>query len=111
MLIKLNILTTLFLLMACSEGANIGTSENDKTLFGSDEKLSGVGYIKYVTVEGGYFELITSDNKIFDVHDLPDEYKKDGIVVKFTGHINKELVCVHAAAPILTLKIIERLEH
>ena len=106
-----NIILIFYFWIGCADSSDVDIMENNKTSYGSDENIIGVGYIKFSDLEGGYYELITSDNKVFDVHDLPEVYKINGIIVKFSGIIRAESVCVHAGAPTLELKSIEKLKY
>ncbi len=68
------------------------------------------GTVRYVGLEGGFYELVADDGEKYDPLNLPTEYKKDGLRVKFQIKEKKDVVGFHMRGKIVEVVTIERLE-
>ena len=53
------------------------------------ESLEDTGTIKYVRLEGGFYGIISDNGQELDPVNLKDEFKKDGLRVKFVYSLKK----------------------
>jgi len=67
------------------------------------------GEVRYSNLEGGFYELVADDGERYDPVNLPDEYKKDGLRVKFQIRAKRDIVGIHMAGKIVEIVKIEKL--
>ena len=48
-------------------------------------RIQGKGTIKHVNVEGGFYGIVGDDGRNYDPLNLPQEFKVDGLAVRFTA--------------------------
>ena len=68
------------------------------------------GTVLYKKLEGGFFALISTDNKHYTLRKLPKEFKLEGLVVEITGMINKDIITFTQFGELLeveTVKVID----
>jgi hypothetical protein len=66
------------------------------------------GKVKYTQLEGGFYELISKDGRHFDPINLPEDFKKDGLPVKFCVKPRKDLVGFHMRGTIVEILDIQK---
>ena len=68
------------------------------------------GTVRYVELEGGFYELVANSGEKYDPVNLPAEYRNDGLRVKFQIKEKKGLVSFHMRGKIVEVVTIEKLE-
>jgi hypothetical protein len=61
----------------------------------SSEYIEAQGTITYVGLEGGFWGILASDGRKFDPVNLPDKFKKDGLIVRVKLRPRDELAGTH----------------
>jgi hypothetical protein len=67
------------------------------------------GEVRYNNLEGGFYELVADGGERYDPVNLPDEYKKDGLRVKFQIREKRDMVGIHMVGKIVEVVKIEKL--
>ena len=67
------------------------------------------GTVRYSNLEGGFYELAADSGERYDPVNLPAEYKKDGLRVKFQINEKKDMVGIHMRGKIVEVVKIEKL--
>ena len=49
----------------------------------TDDAIQGIGTIRYVDLEGGFYGLVAEDGTKYDPSPLPDRLREDGLRVRF----------------------------
>ncbi len=57
--------------------------------------LEDTGTIKYINLEGGFYGIVGDSGQKLDPVNLKDEFKKDGLRVKFVYSLKKDKMSVH----------------
>ena len=65
------------------------------------------GTVRYIELEGGFYELVADDGEKYDPLNLPAEYRKDGLRVKFQISEKKDIVSFHMRGKIVEVVRIE----
>lgn len=73
-----------------------------------DEQMM-TGTVRYSNLEGGFYELVADSGERYDPVNLPDEYKKDGLRVKFQIREKRDVVGIHMVGKIVEIVKIEKL--
>ncbi|HOB17399.1 MAG TPA: DUF333 domain-containing protein [Candidatus Methanoculleus thermohydrogenotrophicum] len=55
-----------------------------------DDCISGIGTVTYVDLEGGFYGIVADDGERYLPTDLPAEYRKDGLRVRFTADVARD---------------------
>jgi putative hemolysin len=76
----------------------------------SKEQVTGNGTITYVDLEGGFYGIITEGGDRYYPLDLPDDYKVDGMRVRFTAIITEDTVTVQQWGTPAEIAAIERID-
>lgn len=63
-----------------------------KKFIKANEKVNLIGEVRFINLEGGFYGIIGSDGKNYYPVNLSNEFKIDGIKVKFEGRIRKDLI-------------------
>jgi len=90
----------------CSEYLAANPKEDAKAL--KDEQLI-TGTVRYIKVEGGFYGLVGDNGEHYDPVNLPKEYAKDGLRVKFQVKAMEGMVGIHMWGKIVEIVKIERL--
>ena len=53
------------------------------------------GTVYYIELEGGFYGIVTHDNRNFDPHNLPMEFRVDSLDVSFLYKASEEQVDFH----------------
>lgn len=69
------------------------------------------GAVKYVDIEGGVFAVETTDGTKYNVVNLPESYKVDGMAIEAEGRVRTDLVSPAMIGPIVELLRIRALPH
>ncbi|MBA7710334.1 hypothetical protein ES703_119276 [subsurface metagenome] len=69
------------------------------------------GTVRYVRVEGGFYGIVGDNGKKYDPVNLPPEYTKDGLRVKFQVKEMEGMVGTHMWGEIVEVLKIEKLEY
>lgn len=77
----------LFLILTCVSCS--GTESSD-----SQVKTS-IGTVKYISLEGGFYGIVTDDDKHLDPLNLPKEFQTDGKRISFTYVEKKNMASFH----------------
>jgi hypothetical protein len=85
------------LVLYCGNATSEGQTE-------IDEK----GTVTYLGFEGGFFGIVGDDGKHYDPVDMPQEFKVDGLRVRFTANFT-DFMSYHMWGYIVRLVSIERL--
>lgn len=77
-------------------------------------KIQGKGTIKYLSFEGGFYGIVGDDGKHYDPLNLPQEFRVDGLRVRFTAArdhavMTDNIVSFHMWGYIVRLISIEKL--
>jgi hypothetical protein len=73
-----------------------------------DERMM-TGTVRYSNLEGSFYELVADGGERYDPVNLPDEYKKDGLRVKFQIREKRDMVGIHMVGKIVEVVRIEKL--
>jgi len=88
----------------------INIQENtDPELIPEEDLIVGTGEITYLSFEGGFYGIITDDGNHYDPHNLPSEFKIDGLKVNFTAKLERNMLCYHMWGRIVSIIAIQRL--
>jgi len=75
----------------------------------SYEIAEGTGTIKYLSMEGGFYGISGDDNKNYDPINLPKEFQKDGLRIRFKAKIRSDMASYHMWGMLIELIKIEKL--
>lgn len=67
----------------------ISCSDSEKTQYSEGQELTLSGTIKIVDNDGTYYVLVTDKNEFFEIPNIMDEYKKEGVPIKAVLKIKK----------------------
>ncbi len=67
--------------------------------------ISAEGTIKYIPLEGGFYVIETDEGEEYLPLNLPEEFKKDGLRVRFKGKLRKVTTIYGRGKPIEILEI------
>ena len=71
--------------------------------------LEDTGTIKYINLEGGFYGIVADNGQKLDPLNLKDEFKKDGLRVKFVYSLKKGTVNVHQWGKIIEILSIRKI--
>ena len=86
----------------------IGASALSTQLNNNDGLIHGKGTVVYLSFEGGFFGIAGDDGENYDPINMPQEFKVDGLRVKFTANLTNYL-SFHMWGYVVELFSIERL--
>lgn len=64
---------------------------------------SGRGTVHYQSFEGGFYSITSDDGRRFDPMNLPRELQREGLRVRFAGHVRSDVASIHMYGEILEL--------
>ena len=67
------------------------------------------GRVSWMNFEGGFFAIRGDDDVLYDTHNLPGEFKHDGLRVSVNLRRRPDLGCFHMAGTIADVLDIRRL--
>jgi hypothetical protein len=74
----------------------------------NDGPIHGKGTVKYLSFEGGFYGIVGDDGKNYDLINMPQEFKVDGLRVQFTANLT-DYLSFHMWGYVVKLFSIERL--
>ena len=81
--------------------------QDEKKIVQEEQMITGT--VRYNDLEGGFYELAADSGERYDPVNLPDEYKKDGLRVRFQIKEKKDMVGIHMRGKIVEVVKIEKL--
>lgn len=69
------------------------------------DTIKGTGTVKYINLEGGFYGIITDNGKKIYPINLPNEYKTDGLRVKFKARILRNVTTQMWGTPVEIIEI------
>lgn len=73
-------------------------SEVDEAITGPegelDDIVSATGTIRYIDLEGGFYGIETQDGERYNPLNLEDEFREDGLTVRFRGRVRDDVVTI-----------------
>lgn len=69
------------------------------------------GTVRYLEIEGGFYGLVADDGRKYDPINLPAEYKKDSLRVKFSVREKKGVVSFHMWGKIVEVIKIQKVDN
>lgn len=73
------------------------------------ETVSEVGTVEFVEVEGGCWAIQTEEER-YEPRNLSEEFREDGLQVRFQGELRSDMVSICQIGPIIEVQEIERVE-
>ena len=70
--------------------------------------ISGIATVKYISLEGGFYGLVSDDNKSYNPITLPKEFQIDGLKVKFKARVSKDQESFYMWGTIIEIIDIEK---
>lgn len=79
---------------------------------GGDEEdiVSGIGTVRFVDLEGGFYGIVGDDGKNYDPMDLSQQFREDGLRIRFEGKIRRDVASAHMWGTIVDITNIEKTE-
>ena len=71
--------------------------------------LEDTGTVKYVNLEGGFYGIVSDNGQKLDPVNLKDEFKKDGLRVKFVYSLKKAGANIHQWGKIVEILSIRKI--
>ena len=71
-----------------------GACISSYSVCGAQDEISFLAEVKWISLEGGFFGLVTEDGRKFLPLNLPEEFKKKGLKVRVKGNIKKDIATV-----------------
>ncbi len=100
-------------LAGCMLVENRGAAQPDQPIASKDAGLLGKdtfelqGAVVKNDLEGGFFAIDGDDGKTYEPINLPDDFRKNGIRVKATVRIRKDVGSIHMVGDIVEIIAIE----
>ncbi len=91
----------IFLILACVSCS--GTESSDSQV------KTAVGTVKYISLEGGFYGIVTDDSQHLDPLNLPKEFQRDGIQIYFKYVEKKDMASFHMWGTIIEITEIHEL--
>lgn len=90
---------------AAAAGDNPGKADKAR----SRDEISVIGTVVHVDLEGGFWGVVGDDGKQYDVPNLPKEFRKHGLRVKFAGRVSRGQISFHMWGLIVEVVSIEKI--
>jgi hypothetical protein len=90
----------------------IAVAGDNSNKTGSDrarDDINVTGTVVHVDLEGGFWGIIGDDGKRYDVANLPKEFRKQGLRVRFAGKVRPDRVSFHMWGVIVEVVSIEKI--
>lgn len=100
LLLLLMLFTPLLLLGACK------STQTDEPGPGA---VSGVGTIRFIELEGGFYGLVTDDGEQLNPLNLEGRFKEDGLRVRFEGDLADDVMTIQMWGKPVRIRSIEPL--
>jgi hypothetical protein len=73
------------------------------SIISGGDSVTGNGVVQYVTLEGGFYAIRDVDGHNYDPTNLPAEFKKDGLAVRYAGRVLRDAMSFHMYGEIFEL--------
>jgi len=83
----------------------VGEEEEEEEEEG--EIISGTGTITKVELEGGFYGIVTENGEKLDPQNLPEEFKEDGLEVRFKASVKQNAISIRMWGQTVTIEEIE----
>ena len=101
---RLSALSILFAaLAACTPKATTPWVVLPATADTTGSKLTIVGTVHYIELEGGVYTIRSEDGINYDPTNLPAEFSKEGLAVEAEARRQETMAGIHQVGPIVTL--------
>lgn len=74
-----------------------------------EDIVSGTGTIRFLKLEGGFYGIVSDDGEHYDPVNLNDEFKVNGLRVRFEATIIHDVLTFHMWGSLISIRTIERL--
>jgi hypothetical protein len=74
------------------------------SIFDGGDSVTGDGIVQYIALEGGFYAIRDVDGHDYDPTNLPAEFRKDGLAVRYSGRVLRDAVGIHMYGQIIELK-------
>ncbi len=103
-LIILSVLAVVVLLSCNTKagGEDVGKDQEDI--------VSATGTVRFIDLEGGFYGIICDDGKKYDPMNLDQQFRADGLRIRFEANIRKDVASFHMWGTIVEITNIEKLE-
>jgi hypothetical protein len=85
-----------------------GETDPGMSALSGQNAVAGTGTIQFMSIEGGFYVIRSDDGTVYDAQNLPDEFRVDGLRVRFLVRILPQAIGVHMVGPIVRVLHIER---
>jgi hypothetical protein len=72
-------------------------------------KIHGIGTVRYLSFEGGFWGIESDDGAHYDVGSVPREFQVDGLRVRFSVNLAHDTLSYHMWGQVAELVSIEKL--
>ena len=72
-----------------------------------DRAVKAKGVVKRIALEGGFWGIVADDGTKYDPRNLPEEFRKDGLRVRFEGRV-VDAVTFHMWGKVIEIAKIEK---
>jgi hypothetical protein len=83
------------LILALSLSCNKYVHDNNSDVQSNEYIITADGTIIYQEIEGGFFGIITDGGNKYNPTNLPINFRRDGLRVRFEGKLNTDLAGIH----------------
>ena len=73
------------------------------------EQVAFEGTVRFIDLEGGFFGILGDDSRRYDPIDLPIRFAQEGLRVRVSAHIRRDLASPHMWGEIIDIDTIEPL--
>jgi hypothetical protein len=74
------------------------------------ENIAATGTVAHIDLEGGFWGIIGDDGKRYDVSNLPQGFRKEGLRVRFVGSVRPSQVSFHMWGVMVEVITLERIK-
>jgi len=106
---NLFLITTLLIIFALVLSCSKHEISNNVNLQYDENLVSAQGTIEYIQLEGGFFGIIADNGDKYRPLNLPEDFQKDGVRVRFEGKINTDIMGVYMWGKVIEIKNIRKL--
>jgi hypothetical protein len=106
---KLFFITVFLLMVALVLSCSKLVSNNDEHVQHDEKLISAMGTVTFIEIEGGFFGIIADNGDKYRPLNLPKDFQKDGVRVRFEGKINSDIMGVYMWGEAIEIKNIKGL--
>ncbi len=89
-------------------GTPVDLIEIEKTDDGSPQVVTGTGTVVFIDLEGGFYGIVADDGERYLPLDLPADYEKDGLRVRFSADVVNDTATIQQWGTPVKIVEIER---